>query len=775
MKSARRLACALSVFFLSLPAALAAATGHPIRLTAAAQGQVIDAPGTDVRAEVVTFGASLAPSLLRVSLEETVVVAGWPVSPGERADVRLTRFDVYAPGAKIWKVEGDRKTEVPRSRMAFFEGMAEDAPDVRVFVAVEPDTGRFQGLTISPRGRYEIRPTGEREHLVTVPEYFLPQNGQAQPVTWRCGQSDAKLTPEIPLEPSDEAVTGRVLSSLHTVTVTVDTDNELLSLKFSDNATNATSYVAALIAAMTVTYERDLNIRLLQGTTFLRVSSTPDPFSQLPDSNGLVTNAQLSEFANYWVANNGGVTRGLAMLLSGKSPNQFLSAGLGYVNTLCSSSFGYSFSQVFKYNGSTGASDAFVVGHELGHNFGSQHTHNPAGYNPPIDTCATTTNTNLFNCLTQCTAQQCSVLAGDGALACNACPAATTINGVNTQGTLMSYCNNLSPFGSCNTQQVFHPRTIDLITGLVTPKIGICVFPAVTVSQTSPNHGLASGGTPVTITGSGFQNGATVTFGGTASPSVTFNNSTQLTATTPAHAAGQVNVVVTNPDTSSGTGTNAFTFDSIPSISSLSPNSGTTAGGTSVAINGANFQNGATVTFGGTAVAVTFNNSTKLTVTAPAHATGAVGVTVTNPDTGFGTKTNAYFYTPPPAGTDYFSLTPCRLLDTRLADGPLGGPVLGANSERVFTIINTCGIPAGAAAVSVNVTVVAPAGSGFLSLDPGNAFFLGTATLSFQTGEILSNNATLLLSTDGSGAFRILNAASGNTHVVVDVTGYYTP
>src|SRR6185436_2101063 len=110
---------------IALPAAgLAgtAATANPVRLTAAAEGRVIDAPGTDARAEVVTFGE--------------------PLAPGERADVRLTRFEVYAPGARIWKVEGARQNEVPRSRMAFFRGMAEDDPDIRVFVAVDPDTLR---------------------------------------------------------------------------------------------------------------------------------------------------------------------------------------------------------------------------------------------------------------------------------------------------------------------------------------------------------------------------------------------------------------------------------------------------------------------------------------------------------------------------------------------------------------------------------------------------------------------------------------------------------
>lgn len=767
MKSVRRFAGALCALSVLVPAAaLAAAEGPTWLATSASQGEIIEAPGTGVQAEVVTFGSGLAPALLRVAPEETVRLAGWPVAPGRRADVRLTRFEIYAPGARIWKVEGDRPTEVPRSRMAFFRGLAEDEPDIRIFVAVEPETGSFQGLAISPSGTHEIRPfaeaAGGRGHLVTVPEYFLPDEGEeAERLSWTCGQSEA----ESPLDFLQEqpASAGRpsieeprlapVISSLHTATLAVDTDNELMLQKFSNNTTNATNYVAALIAAMNVIYERDLNIRLLQGDTNLRVSTTADPYSLAPDAaTGAVTSAQLNEVRTYWQSTYAGIQRALVMMLSGKSPNQFSSSGRAYLTGLCSTTNGYSFSQVFKFSGSTGATDAFVVGHELGHNFGSPHTH---CYSPTIDNC--------YN------------LEGGCYSGATSCPAATTINGVtNVRGTLMSYCHLL---GGCAAANVFHSRTVDLITGVITPRIGTCVFPAITpptLALVSPNHGLASGGTSVTLTGTGFQNGATVSFGGTASPSVTFNGATQLTATTPAHAAGLVSVVVTNPDTGTVTAANSFTFDPLPEITSLSPNRGTTAGGTTVTIHGASFQNGATVSFGGTAVAVTFNSSSQLTMTTPAHATGTVSLVVTNPDTGSGTRTNAFFYAPPPAATDFYTLTPCRVLDTRLANGPLGGPIFGPSAERSFTLAGSCGLPADAVAVVANVTVISPAAAGYLSIDPGNAFFLGTATMTFEAGDLLSNNASLTLATDGSGTIRILNGSGGNTHVTVDVTGYYT-
>ena len=82
-----------------------------------------------------------------------------------------------------------------------------------------------------------------------------------------------------------------------------------------------------------------------------------------------------------------------------------------------------------------------------------------------------------------------------------------------------------------------------------------------TVTAVSVSSGAQAGGTAITITGTVFVTGATVTIGGTAATSVTVVSSTSITATTPAHAPGIVNIVVTNPDTGFGTGTNLYTFN----------------------------------------------------------------------------------------------------------------------------------------------------------------------------------------------------------------------
>jgi hypothetical protein len=86
------------------------------------------------------------------------------------------------------------------------------------------------------------------------------------------------------------------------------------------------------------------------------------------------------------------------------------------------------------------------------------------------------------------------------------------------------------------------------------------IVAAPTLTSVSPTSGPITGGTAVTLTGTGFVSGATVLFGATAATSVTFNSATSLTAITPAHALGTVAVTMTNPNTQSATLNGAFQY-----------------------------------------------------------------------------------------------------------------------------------------------------------------------------------------------------------------------
>jgi len=108
-------------------------------------------------------------------------------------------------------------------------------------------------------------------------------------------------------------------------------------------------------------------------------------------------------------------------------------------------------------------------------------------------------------------------------------------------------------------------------------------MPAPTVTSVSPTAGPLAGGASVTITGTNLSGASGVTFGGVAATAVTVVSATQITATTPAHAAGSVDVAVTTAG-GTGTGTGLYAYVAAPTLASVSPTSGPTTGGTSVTL-----------------------------------------------------------------------------------------------------------------------------------------------------------------------------------------------
>src|SRR5207244_883447 len=121
--------------------------------------------------------------------------------------------------------------------------------------------------------------------------------------------------------------------------------------------------------------------------------------------------------------------------------------------------------------------------------------------------------------------------------------------------------------------------------------------PPPTITSISPNTGLTTGGTLITIAGANFTYGATVKLDGVLATTNTVINSTTITARTTSHAAGAVDVVVTNYyQGPSVTSTGGFTYvpasSTAPTITSVTPNSGSTDGGMSVTITGTRFVSG---------------------------------------------------------------------------------------------------------------------------------------------------------------------------------------
>ncbi|MBI2605013.1 MAG: IPT/TIG domain-containing protein [Deltaproteobacteria bacterium] len=191
---------------------------------------------------------------------------------------------------------------------------------------------------------------------------------------------------------------------------------------------------------------------------------------------------------------------------------------------------------------------------------------------------------------------------------------------------------------------------------------GYTYNPFPTLASVNPTNGKLAAGTSLTLTGTGFISGATVTVGGTACTSPSVTNSTTMTCAAPAKAAGTYSIIVTNPDTqASNTLTGAYTYNPLPTISSRSPTNGKLAGGDTLTISGTGFMSGVTVTIGGTScTSLNLTGSTQITCTVPAKSAGSYTVLVRNPDTQ--TASTTYVYNPIPTIS---SITP--------KNGPMAG------------------------------------------------------------------------------------------------------
>ena len=175
------------------------------------------------------------------------------------------------------------------------------------------------------------------------------------------------------------------------------------------------------------------------------------------------------------------------------------------------------------------------------------------------------------------------------------------------------------------------------------------------VTGVSPSTGALTGGTTLTITGSGFAPGATVTIAGQPAATVSAVSPTQITVTTPPGPSGNATILVTNPGGAISGLASAFQYSANPqpqapppsavSINSVTPPIGPSGGGTAITIYGTGFVSGATVTISGISVSATVVSSTQITAVTPAvNGTGAVTVTVTNPSASTASLPSAFTY-----------------------------------------------------------------------------------------------------------------------------------
>jgi hypothetical protein len=389
-----------------------------------------------------------------------VVLDGFPDGFGGQSSLTFQRVDVYARGARIVVVDANGEHELPKSKRVELIGK-NAAGDVRVSLAFDPGVVNVHGVGTSRSGTFVV--SAERSanglKLNAVPvESTYPAGVVPEIVPTDDALPSGRASPSA----LEIALTGQAPEgALRYATVAVDTDNEFMSARFSNNTTAAAAWIADLFSTMNVMYERDVNVMLQLGTTILRTTSDPYTQNDTPaDGN------DLNEFGTYWAAHYQATPRAFAMLLSGKSSSGNSASGIAWIQAYCetqSQGGSYSVNQIFTNPQVDVSLSARIVGHELGHNFGAWHTHctNITNGSAPVAT----------NTIDQCYRGEASAGCYGGAVSC------PTAGPGHPLGTIMSYCNVGGTNGANCGQNVlqFHPTQVSTLNALISQNTPSCL------------------------------------------------------------------------------------------------------------------------------------------------------------------------------------------------------------------------------------------------------------------------------------------------------------
>lgn len=342
-----------------------------------------------------------------------------PIDHASSVLLDMQRFSPLSDDAQIVHVDANGTSHtLDLSSSVFLRGHVAGDPDQIAFIAItDSATNGF----VRTDGRAYVISTGSDHAALSVePSETL----NIAPPGQTCAVDDQNPFLNRLLERTDPRPLGESSPQgeppARRATIAFETDYEYTQL-FGGNETASSNYVATLIGAISTIYERDVNVELEVG--YLRTyAANNDPYSgsdiydYLYDIQDLFFSGELSH-----------IERDMGHGLSGRS----LGGGLAWVGTTCDP--GYQYGVSANLNGffptpldnDDANWDLIVVAHEMGHNFGSGHTH--SSYEPPIDGC------------------------GDGDCS-------------NTEGTIMSYCH-LCPGGISNMDLRFHPRVQERILG----------------------------------------------------------------------------------------------------------------------------------------------------------------------------------------------------------------------------------------------------------------------------------------------------------------------
>ncbi len=741
------------------------------------------------------------------------------------ARIELEEFEVWASGGKVIVNDGKSVQYLDPPPMRFFRGLVNGDAESFAYFSVDGRTGAIFGLVVTRDGKFAVsaarrRPVSHaRDHGPDGDssgdfDYFLTASDDGDDLeiagqTWQCEVeklpfiSDLRKKVLAETDASGHRVIAQGISGTqsYSIAVEVETDDELYA-NAGNNVTTLTNYITNLSGAVSTIYNRDIHTNLVQQNLHVYAGGPgTDPWTATNAPSGL------DELGDYYHANHLSLKRSAVVMLSGKS----VPGGIAYEGVVCGADFanGGHFGGAYAWAGGIGN----LFGHQgLGPVPDPNATNNGTLYGMPGD--GTPTGTQTYWPLEEYAHELGHVLAGHH----THCVAITALEAVGTnhptqlfvdvcnttdagcasgtasappeKGTIMSYCHILAPIPQQSrytlgqATDLSHHELDDYMLnaslggGLGTSNIVTAVgsFSMSSISGSSSVAANSTGNvasvTPV--------NGGSVTYSWTITGGTITSSSTISSITYTAGASGSVVLRATlyNTNGCGVTDTKTVTIVTCTAAAiTTQPSSATIVTGQTATLS-VGASGTATISYqwyignsGDTSSPV--GGATGSSVTVSPATTTSYWVRVSN---GCGsadsvTVTVTVTTNTPSAASLLFLVTPCRIIDTRNANGPQGGPALSSGGTRPITVAGVCGIPTGTVAISVNVAVVAPSAGGFLTLftGPANAPLPLASTINFQTNRTLANNAIVRV---GSDSINVYNGGP-TLDFVIDVNGYF--
>ncbi len=361
-------------------------------------------------------GSLLAPmdTPLWVDLQSTDLDRGhWslPLPEGGVHQLQLEEFSVLAPGATLVVRDGDAVREPDLGGLRLWRGSIQGQSDSQVFIATS--AYGTHGFVLG-EDMLHVVSSGKDGVVQLTPATALPE---AFTSTSAC---EVRMVDgyEPPVHRSTRGVIGE--PPCRVATIALESDWEFTNDVFDGDPDAAAAYAITLCGGISEIYTSNLNVRFQVG--FLRTwASDSDPY--------FCDDSLLDQFRAEWTANMEDVDRTIAHLLSGCRTTSY--GGVAWLSVLCNTNYGYGVSAYLDgffpqplENNNPNNWDLMVMAHELGHNFGTLHTHD--GFFPTLDDCGNGDCTGAEN------------------------------------GTIMSYCH-ICEGGLANIELNFHPQVREVI------------------------------------------------------------------------------------------------------------------------------------------------------------------------------------------------------------------------------------------------------------------------------------------------------------------------